>query len=94
MLSHGIDYNVIEPISNRNAIHFVAISGYVPLAYILLKLGCCSDLRDIYNTTAEDIALRHSNFDLADLLHTFELYGDVEFVATNKERNEKNQDTK
>ncbi|KAF2895346.1 hypothetical protein ILUMI_10827, partial [Ignelater luminosus] len=57
----GVDVNVTDKIANRNALHYVALTGYLPLANKLLQMGCNPYKTDHYGKTPIDIAKTHDN---------------------------------
>ncbi|CAH1108100.1 unnamed protein product [Psylliodes chrysocephalus] len=70
LIANGMDRHQLHPIEGRNCLHYVAISGYIPLAQYLITLNMESDLfvRDITGRTPMDLALDHLNFMVFHLL--------------------------
>ncbi|RZB39258.1 ankyrin-1-like, partial [Asbolus verrucosus] len=66
LLDNGIDINFSDKLSGRICLHFVAISGYLELAVVLVEKG--ADLRAIDKTlrTPTKIAMDHGNVIIAD----------------------------
>ncbi|XP_018572886.1 serine/threonine-protein phosphatase 6 regulatory ankyrin repeat subunit C-like [Anoplophora glabripennis] len=65
LLCYGVDIYCVHPISKRNCLHFVAITGYLPAAKSLLKRGE-SNLysTDLAGRTPLRIAWDHRNFEI------------------------------
>lgn len=70
LIANGMDRHQLHPIEGRNCLHYVSISGYIPLAQYLITLNMESDLfvRDITGRTPMDLALDHLNFMVFHLL--------------------------
>lgn len=71
LVRHGADVNVTDRIANRNALHFVGLTGYLPLANKLLQLGCNPYKTDHYGKQPIDIAKAHGNYDVVFTLENF-----------------------
>lgn len=57
-----------ERLTGRTALHFVGLTGYVPLAERLLIWGVDTEAKDVLGKTAADIAYTHSNDEVCELL--------------------------
>ncbi|CAH1116253.1 unnamed protein product [Phaedon cochleariae] len=71
LLEKGINVNVTDSIWNRNCIHLVAISGYKPLATILLSHGAILHIKDNLNYTPTELASIHGNIELLELFSSY-----------------------
>ncbi|KAF5270614.1 hypothetical protein FQA39_LY01352 [Lamprigera yunnana] len=64
LVKMGIDITVIERTSQKNILHFVAITGYFQLGIELLIFGADANHRDIMGNTPADVARAHKNFEM------------------------------
>lgn len=62
----GADVNMVDPITKRNALHYVAITGYVPCAEVLVELKCNLNHKGHGGKTPLVIAVAHKNYELAN----------------------------
>ncbi|KAG5876186.1 hypothetical protein JTB14_032394 [Gonioctena quinquepunctata] len=67
LVTRGVNVNITDSINNRNCMHLVAITGYLPLAVFLLERGAMLNIRDNFNTTPIFLAKMHENFDVLKL---------------------------
>lgn len=63
-----MDVNLQDPITKRTALHITAFTGYVPLARKLLEYGADADKTGRLGISPVEIALRHRNMEVYDLL--------------------------
>ncbi|KAJ8924864.1 hypothetical protein NQ315_001019, partial [Exocentrus adspersus] len=65
LLDNDVDIYCLHPISKRNCLHYVAITGYLPAALYLTRLGEANlDVGDLTNRTPQDIAWDHHNWEV------------------------------
>ncbi|KAH1002390.1 hypothetical protein HUJ04_008478 [Dendroctonus ponderosae] len=64
LAAHKADMNVVNSISGQSALHMVSITGYLPLAELLLNLGAAQSLKDRSGRTPLDLAIQHGQADL------------------------------
>lgn len=68
LVKKGVNVNMQDRITRRTALHFVGLTGYVPLARLLLKWGVDVMTPDVLGKTAAEIAKQHSNDEVYELL--------------------------
>ena len=68
LLENGAYPNTECNSTGRNALHFVAIGGYIPLVKVLVQRGTLVDVKDIYKQTPAVIARIHGNNSVAEYL--------------------------
>lgn len=59
LLTYKGNVNTQNPITGQTPLHMVSITGYLPLAQLLLKLGASEDIKDRMGRTAFDMAVQH-----------------------------------
>ncbi|KAK9710306.1 Ankyrin repeats (3 copies) [Popillia japonica] len=73
LLLVGTNPNTKELRTNRNAFHYFAINGYLPLARLLEKWGTDVLHSDVYYLTPLILAKQHDNLDAVDFLEDLEM---------------------
>lgn len=68
LVVHGADPNMFEALTKRNALHYAAITGFVPCAEALLELNCNMNAIDFSGKTPLAIALNHRNYNMVKYL--------------------------
>ncbi|KAG5860941.1 hypothetical protein JTB14_015563 [Gonioctena quinquepunctata] len=68
LVNFGMHLNQLHPIEGRNCLHYVAMTGYRPLALYLISEGIDTEAVDATNRTPYDIAREHGNFEVETLL--------------------------
>ncbi|KAJ8930240.1 hypothetical protein NQ314_016968 [Rhamnusium bicolor] len=71
LIQRGVNINVTDNINNRNCMHIVATTGYVPLAELLLENGAILNIRDNFNYTPIELARCHQNTEMLRLFNNF-----------------------
>lgn len=64
LIKYHADPFVIHPLTLRNGLHYVSITGYEPLADFLLSKGVDLLATDYCNKTPTDIARHHKNYNI------------------------------
>ncbi|XP_018332607.1 ankyrin-1-like [Agrilus planipennis] len=72
LIDNGVDYHATHPITNKNALHFAAMTGYEPIISLLLEYGVSTTQRDVWNRTPLQVAEQHGNENAIDLLLAYE----------------------
>lgn len=62
LLTYKGNVNIQNPITGQTPLHMVSLTGYVPLAKLLLKLGAIEGIKDRMGRTAFDMAVQHEQF--------------------------------
>lgn len=73
-MDHGTDVNVTDPITKKNALHYVSITGYVPLATELLKNEVNIFHKDVCGKTPIEMAVIHKHENLTKLFEDYLIY--------------------
>ncbi|XP_023017558.2 nuclear factor NF-kappa-B p105 subunit [Leptinotarsa decemlineata] len=71
LIDEGINVNTTDKVNNRNCMHIVAITGYIPLAVFLLEKGAILNIKDNFEITPILLAKIHRN---TEILKLFELH--------------------
>lgn len=71
LVHKNADCFMVDKVARRNALHFVAISGYCPLGLKLLRLGINPKGTDYIGKTAIDVARTHGNIRMAFMLENY-----------------------
>lgn len=62
LLTFKGDINIQNVITGQTPLHMVSITGYLPLAKLLLKLGASESIKDRMGRSAFDMAVQHEQF--------------------------------
>ncbi|KAJ8979003.1 hypothetical protein NQ317_015719 [Molorchus minor] len=71
LLRADININATETITNRNCLHYAAMTGYLPVAELLLKKGAILNIRDNFNFTPIKMAKIYKNKDVLKLFNAY-----------------------
>ncbi|XP_044253030.1 putative ankyrin repeat protein RF_0381 [Tribolium madens] len=66
LLENGVNINMTEPQSGRNCLHFVALTGFLELAVVLVEKGAHTHTMDVCKRTPIKVAVDHANDIVAD----------------------------
>lgn len=80
-MDKGTDIHVIHPVTKKNALHFVAASGYVPLATELLRYRVSIHHRDVNGMTPMAIAIANNNHAIKELFEEYLIYLELIYVV-------------
>lgn len=67
LLNHGADIDMQDD-TGKTGLHIVGLTGFLPLASLLLKRGASMTIKDVCGRTAVEVAKIHSNFEVYDML--------------------------
>ncbi|KAL1517525.1 hypothetical protein ABEB36_001278 [Hypothenemus hampei] len=67
LVTNNGNINIQDRVSKQTPLHMVSITGYCPLASLLLKLGADSNVKDSSGRTPLDVAVDHKHEDLVQL---------------------------
>jgi ankyrin repeat protein len=70
LLNQGADPNQISS-SGNNALHEATYAGYTPIVELLLQYGADPTIKNIYQTTAKDIAIDMGFDDIVELIDDY-----------------------
>ncbi|XP_018561267.1 ankyrin repeat and KH domain-containing protein mask [Anoplophora glabripennis] len=71
LIRHGKNINATDALSNRSCMHMVAMTGYIPVAESLLKMGGIVNIRDNFDYTPMKIANMHEHFETLKLMQCY-----------------------
>ncbi|KAK5641650.1 hypothetical protein RI129_010197 [Pyrocoelia pectoralis] len=71
LMNKGINVNVIEKFTKKNALHFVAMTCHTPLAIELLKYGVDPEHKDFRGRRPLDVAMEHRNESMCYILENY-----------------------
>lgn len=80
LVSSGADVNAVQELTGKTALHFVALTGLLPLATQLVVLGAELNKKDVGGRVASDVAWMHGHYELYKYLK------DQEITALNLEK--------
>nr|XP_008196955.1 PREDICTED: putative ankyrin repeat protein RF_0381 [Tribolium castaneum] len=66
LLENGVNINMREPDSGRNCLHFVAVTGFLELAVVLVEKGAKIHVVDSCKRSPIKVAVDHGNEVIAD----------------------------
>nr|XP_023016672.1 ankyrin-3-like [Leptinotarsa decemlineata] len=68
LIKHGLEINQVHPLEKRNCLHYVAMTGYEPLAAYLLSAGINHQQEDATGRTPLQIAADHRHLGIVKLI--------------------------
>lgn len=62
LVQAGADVNMVDRITGKTVLHFIAFTGCLPLASHMLAIGAKANRKDVAGRVASEVALIHGNY--------------------------------